>query len=170
MRPDQLPAPGAPMPKASDAPTSRPWPDDPSPYAAARPPAAPVTGATAAPATPPQPAAPAPAAAPTDGGDAPPLVDRVIEALRTCYDPEIPLNIYDLSLIYGIDVDPAGNVTIQMTLTSPTCPVAGTLPGEVQNKVAMVPGVTSAQVDLVWDPPWDVSMLSEAARLTLGLG
>jgi FeS assembly SUF system protein len=96
-------------------------------------------------------------------------VDRVIDVLKTCFDPEIPLNIYDLSLIYGIDADPEGNVTIRMTLTSPSCPVAGTLPGEVQQKVAGLPGVKTAHVALVWDPPWEPSRLSEAARLTLGL-
>jgi FeS assembly SUF system protein len=97
------------------------------------------------------------------------LEPDIIAALRTCFDPEIPLNIYDLSLVYGIDVDPEGNVEVRMTLTSPTCPVAGTLPGEVQQRVAAVPGVKSAHVALVWDPPWEPSMLSEGARLQLGM-
>jgi FeS assembly SUF system protein len=116
----------------------------------------------------PAPGAPGPSGAGTAQGEKP-LVERVIEVLKTCFDPEIPLNIYDLSLIYGIDADAEGNVSIQMTLTSPTCPVAGTLPGEVQQKVAGLPGVKSAHVALVWDPPWEPSRLSEAARLTLGL-
>ncbi len=167
VKPEDLPAPGAPLPAARPGPQPgappgpRAWPDEPSPY-----PARPAPPAAA-----PRAAAPPPPPAQVPEGDAPPrpLLDRVIDALRTCYDPEIPLNIYDLSLIYAVDVDPAGRVSIQMTLTSPTCPVAGTLPGEVQQKVAAVPGVSSAQVDLVWDPPWEPSRLSEAARLQLGL-
>lgn len=94
---------------------------------------------------------------------------QVIEALRTCYDPEIPVNIYELGLIYGINVDPSGAVEVRMTLTSPNCPAAGTLPGEVQEKVKGVPGVTDARVEVVFDPPWDPSRMSEAARLELGL-
>ncbi|MFM8386137.1 MAG: iron-sulfur cluster assembly protein [Planctomycetia bacterium] len=97
------------------------------------------------------------------------LEPSIIAMLRTCFDPEIPLNIYDLKLIYAIDVDPQGVVEIRMTLTSPTCPVAGTLPGEVQQKVASVPGVAKAHVALVWEPPWEPSMLSEEARLQLGM-
>ncbi|MCI0484379.1 MAG: SUF system Fe-S cluster assembly protein [candidate division NC10 bacterium] len=94
---------------------------------------------------------------------------QVIEALRTCYDPEIPVNIYELGLIYGIEVDPSGAVAVRMTLTSPNCPAAGTLPGEVQEKVKGVPGVTDARVEVVFDPPWDPSRMSEAAKLELGL-
>ena len=94
---------------------------------------------------------------------------HVIAALHTCYDPEIPVDIYELGLIYDLKVDPAGAVAIRMTLTSPACPVAGVLPGEVQAKVKAVPGVTDARVELVWDPPWDKSRLSEAAQLQLGL-
>jgi FeS assembly SUF system protein len=93
----------------------------------------------------------------------------VIDVLSTCYDPEIPVNIYDLGLIYGVDVTPEGAVSIRMTLTSPACPVAGTLPGEVEQKVKAIPGVTSVKVDLVWEPPWGKHLLSEAARLQLGL-
>jgi FeS assembly SUF system protein len=92
----------------------------------------------------------------------------VIEMLRTCYDPEIPVDIYELGLIYQVDVDEAGKVSIRMTLTSPMCPVAGSLPGEVEAKVRSVPGVTDAAIDLVWEPPWDPSLMSEAAKLQLG--
>jgi FeS assembly SUF system protein len=98
-----------------------------------------------------------------------PLEERVIAALRTCYDPEIPVDIYELGLIYDLKVDPSGAVAIRMTLTSPACPVAGALPADVQAKVQAVPGVTSANVELVWDPPWDMSRMSEEARLQLGL-
>jgi FeS assembly SUF system protein len=97
------------------------------------------------------------------------LEKQIVAQLRTCYDPEIPIDIYELGLVYGIDIDPEHTVTIRMTLTSPACPVAGTLPGDVQRKVASVSGVTSAKVDLVWDPPWDPSRMTEAARLELGL-
>lgn len=94
----------------------------------------------------------------------------VIEALRTVYDPEIPVNIYDLGLIYGLDVDEAtGTVHIRMTLTAPGCPVAQTFPQHVASAVDLVPGVNDAQVELVWDPPWSREMMSEAARLQLGL-
>ncbi len=97
------------------------------------------------------------------------LKEQVIEALRTVFDPEIPVNIYDLGLIYGVEIDDESNVDVKMTLTSPACPVAGSLPGEVQNKVAAVEGVANATVDLVWEPPWTQAMLSEAAKLQLGL-
>ena len=96
------------------------------------------------------------------------IEERVIEVLRTCYDPEIPVNIYELGLIYNIDVDPSGHVDILMTLTSPGCPVAGTLPPEVQQKVQSTIGVTSAKVDLVWDPAWNPERMTEAAKLQLG--
>jgi FeS assembly SUF system protein len=94
---------------------------------------------------------------------------RVIDALHGCYDPEIPVDIYELGLIYDIEVDNAGAVHIEMTLTSPACPVAGSLPPEVEQKVRAVVGVTSAQVDVVWDPPWTPDLMSEAAKLELGL-
>ncbi len=96
------------------------------------------------------------------------LEDKVIDALKTCYDPEIPVNIYDLGLIYELKVD-GGAVHVCMTLTAPNCPVAGSLPGEVERKVRAVPGVSEAKVELVWDPPWDRSRLSQAAMLQLGL-
>lgn len=96
------------------------------------------------------------------------LESRVIEALRTVYDPEIPVNIYDLGLIYDVVVEDNGEVRVRMTLTSPACPVAGTLPPEVEEKVRDVQGVTSAIVDVVWDPPWNPEMMSDAAKLELG--
>ena len=97
------------------------------------------------------------------------LEERVIAALRGVFDPEIPVNIYELGLIYDLQVDPSGAVSIRMTLTSPACPVAGALPGEVRSKVQAVDGVTSAKVELVWDPPWEMSRMSEEARLQLGM-
>jgi FeS assembly SUF system protein len=96
------------------------------------------------------------------------LESNVIEAIRQCYDPEIPVNIYDLGLIYNVDVEPSGRVDVKMTLTSPMCPVAGTLPPEVEQRVREVDGVTDATVEVVWDPPWTPEMMSEAARLDLG--
>jgi FeS assembly SUF system protein len=97
------------------------------------------------------------------------LEEKVIAVLRTVFDPEIPVNIHELGLIYDLKVSPEGAVAIRMTLTSPACPVAGALPEEVRQKVASVPGVTDAKVELVWDPPWDMSRMSEAAQLQLGL-
>jgi len=94
----------------------------------------------------------------------------IIEAIRTCYDPEIPVNIYELGLVYDINVDePKGEVSIRMTLTSPACPVAGSLPPEVEAKVRAVPGVTKASVEVVWDPPWTPDKMTEAAKLQLGM-
>ena len=93
---------------------------------------------------------------------------QIIEALRTCYDPEIPVNIYELGLIYDVKVEPSGATRVQMTLTSPNCPAAAELPAEVESKVLDVPGVTDAQVEVVWDPPWEPSKMSEAAKLQLG--
>ncbi len=97
------------------------------------------------------------------------LKSKIIEVLKTCYDPEIPVDIYELGLIYKIDNDPSGSVVITMTLTSPMCPVAGSLPIEVENKVAAIDGVTRAKVELVWDPPWDPDKMTEASRLALGM-
>jgi FeS assembly SUF system protein len=97
------------------------------------------------------------------------LEQQVIEALRTCYDPEIPVNIYDLGLVYELGVDAAGAVGIKMTLTAPNCPVAGSLPGQVAARVSAVPGVTDVRVELVWDPPWNLSKLSQAVLLQLGM-
>jgi FeS assembly SUF system protein len=93
---------------------------------------------------------------------------EVMEALREVYDPEIPVNIYDLGLIYDVEVDEFGFVEIDMTLTSPACPVAGTLPGEVENAVRTVPGVSDVHVELVWEPAWSMDRMSEGAKLELG--
>ena len=97
------------------------------------------------------------------------LREQVIDALRTVYDPEIPVNIYELGLIYDIAISESGDVAIEMTLTAPGCPVAGSMPGMVQEAVSAVPGVTKVDVELVWDPPWDQSRMSEAAQLELGM-
>lgn len=112
------------------------------------------------------------ASVPPSTGDAPAdadLEERVIAALRSVFDPEIPVNIYDLGLIYDLKTDTSGAVSIRMTLTSPACPVAGSLPGQVQSRVQAVSGVTSANVELVWEPPWSMSRMSEEARLEAGL-
>ena len=97
------------------------------------------------------------------------LREDIIKTLKTIYDPEIPVNIYDLGLIYQIDIDPEGIVNIQMTLTAPGCPVAQTFPGTVEAHVMNVTGVVDAKVELVWDPPWDKDRMSEEARLVLGM-
>ncbi|HEY2930394.1 MAG TPA: SUF system Fe-S cluster assembly protein [Acidobacteriota bacterium] len=97
------------------------------------------------------------------------IEEKVIETLKTIYDPEIPVNIYELGLVYNLDVAPMGIVHIRMTLTSPACPVAESLPPEVEAKVRGVPGVTDVSVELVWDPPWGMDKMSEAAKLQLGL-
>jgi FeS assembly SUF system protein len=94
---------------------------------------------------------------------------QVVHALQTCYDPEIPVNIYDLGLIYGHTVDADGKVLIKMTLTSPNCPVAGSLPPEIESKLKAIDGVEEAKVEVVWDPPWDQNKMSDAAKLQLGL-
>lgn len=92
----------------------------------------------------------------------------VIEKLRTVYDPEIPVNIYELGLVYEVKVDEQNHVYVKMTLTSPMCPVAGTLPGEVKEKIKSVPGVSDVYIDLVWEPSWNKDMMSEEAKLILG--
>jgi FeS assembly SUF system protein len=97
------------------------------------------------------------------------LHSRIIEALRTIYDPEIPVNIYEIGLVYEVTVDAGGAARILMTLTSPTRPVAESLPPEVERTVAAVDGVSSATVEITWDPPWDPEMMSEAAKLELGM-
>jgi len=94
---------------------------------------------------------------------------QVIEALRSCFDPEIPVNIYEMGLIYEVKVDPEGMVAIQMTLTSPHCPAAQSIPAEVEGKLRAIAGVTDVKIDLVWEPPWEPSKMSEAARLQLGM-
>ena len=105
----------------------------------------------------------------TKMGDSPELREQVIEALRTVYDPEIPLNLYDLGLIYAIDIDEMNDVTITMTLTTPHCPVAESMPGKVAAVVRAIDVVNEVKVELVWDPPWTQERLSDEARLALGL-
>ena len=97
------------------------------------------------------------------------LYESVIDALREIYDPEIPVNIYDLGLIYGVEVTPEADVMVTMTLTTPHCPVAESMPGEVELRVSSVPGVRDAEVNLVWYPPWDPAKMSDEARLELGM-
>jgi FeS assembly SUF system protein len=97
------------------------------------------------------------------------LKEDIIQAIKTCYDPEIPVNIFELGLIYDIHVDDTHHALIKMTLTSPACPVAGTLPPEVESKVKEVAGIEKATVEVVWDPPWNMEKMSEAARLELGM-
>ena len=96
------------------------------------------------------------------------LKDEIIEVLKTVYDPEIPVDVYELGLIYAIDIDEDANVKIMMTLTAPNCPVAESLPIEVKTKTETVPGVKSAEIKLVWEPPWNRQMMSDEAKLTLG--
>ena len=93
----------------------------------------------------------------------------IVEALHTVYDPEIPVDIYELGLIYDINIDPAGNVGIKMTLTAPGCPVAGSMPGMVKDAIETVESVGKIDVELVWDPPWDRDRMSETAQLALGM-
>ena len=111
----------------------------------------------------PKPAEPAPA---EPGGD---IYEAVIEALKEIYDPEIPVNIYDLGLIYDVQVSPENHVKVLMTLTTPNCPVAESMPGEVELRVGAVPGVGDAEVELVWDPPWDPQKMTDEAKLELGM-
>ena len=100
------------------------------------------------------------------GGD---LYEQVIEALKDIYDPEIPVNIYDLGLIYDVEISPDHHARIKMTLTTPHCPVAESMPGEVELRVGSVPGIGDAEVELVWDPPWDPQRMSDEAKLELGM-
>jgi FeS assembly SUF system protein len=116
-----------------------------------------------------EPASAQPDASSAEAVPVPELEKRVVDVLRTCYDPEIPVNIHELGLIYNVDVQPGGAVNIRMTLTSPMCPVAGSLPPEVEAKVRNVPGVTASKVEVVWDPPWTPAMMSEAAKLQLNM-
>ena len=97
------------------------------------------------------------------------VYDAIIAALKDIYDPEIPVNIYDLGLIYGVEVTPDGHAVVSMTLTTPNCPVAESMPMEVELRVGAVPGVGDAEVNLVWDPPWDPGKMSDEARLELGM-
>jgi FeS assembly SUF system protein len=96
------------------------------------------------------------------------LYSRVVEALKTVHDPEIPVNIYELGLIYDLQITPQGEVLVKMTLTAPNCPVAEIMPNQVRQKILGIEGVTSANIDLVFDPPWDRSKMSDAAKLALG--
>jgi FeS assembly SUF system protein len=111
------------------------------------------------------------AASPAQDSKAPdlPLRDELVAALRTIFDPEIPVNIYDLGLIYALDIDAQGVVGIEMTLTAPGCPVAETFPGTVEARLREVPGVADAQVKLVWEPAWSMDLMPEAVKLQLGL-
>jgi FeS assembly SUF system protein len=112
---------------------------------------------------PPNPPAPMPAT------DREALKARIVEALRQIFDPEIPVNIYDLGLVYRLEVDEDGHAHIEMTLTAPGCPVAQSFPGSVESAVRTVPGVSDATVELVWDPPWTPDRMTEAAKLQLGM-
>ncbi|MBB3878974.1 MULTISPECIES: SUF system Fe-S cluster assembly protein [Sphingomonas] len=104
---------------------------------------------------------------PTQPGGA--LYDGIIDALKDIFDPEIPVNIYDLGLIYGVEVTEGGHAVVTMTLTTPHCPVAESMPGEVELRVSAVPGIATADVNLVWDPPWDPQKMSDDAKLELGM-
>jgi FeS assembly SUF system protein len=97
------------------------------------------------------------------------LTEQIVQALKTVYDPEIPADIYELGLIYNVDIDDDRYVTIEMTLTAPACPVAGEMPGWVENAVSAVPGVSGAKVNMVFDPPWDQSRMSDEARVALDM-
>lgn len=97
------------------------------------------------------------------------MKDRIVAALKRVYDPEMPVNIYDLGLIYALDVDGTGRVSVSMTLTAPNCPVAGSLPASVERAIRAVPGVTDVKVELVFDPPWSKERMSDAAKLALGI-
>lgn len=108
-------------------------------------------------------------AEPAGGAEADALKEKVVEAVSTCYDPEIPVNIYELGLIYDISINPASEVTVKMTLTSPACPAAQSLPGEVEDKIRLMAKPKDVKVEVVWDPPWSPDMMSEAARLQLGM-
>lgn len=97
------------------------------------------------------------------------IYDKIVEVLHTCYDPEIPVDIYDLGLIYDVKVEESGEVNVTMTLTAPNCPAAQSLPAEVKYKVEGVTQVTGANVEVVWEPPWDMSKMTDAAKLQLGM-
>ena len=110
-----------------------------------------------------------PAAPPSAGEIGGELYVKVVDALKEIYDPEIPVNIYDLGLVYGVEVTGNGGAVVTMTLTTPHCPVAESMPGEVELRVGSVPGVSTAEVNLVWDPPWDPAKMSDEAKLELGM-
>jgi FeS assembly SUF system protein len=108
---------------------------------------------------------------PAEPSDADPnqLYEAVIDALKDIYDPEIPVNIYDLGLIYDVEITPDHHARVKMTLTTPHCPVAESMPGEVELRIGAVPGIGDAEVELVWDPPWDPQKMSDEAKLELGM-
>ncbi|MGA2608122.1 MAG: DUF59 domain-containing protein [Terriglobia bacterium] len=106
--------------------------------------------------------------APLTVSEATALQEKMVAALRTCYDPEIPVNVYDLGLIYEAKVDTSGHALVKMTLTAPGCPASGWLAGEVEDKISALPGIKSVRVDVVWEPRWSMEMMSEAAKLQLG--
>lgn len=106
---------------------------------------------------------------PQNGIEPEQLKEKVVEVLRSIYDPEIPVNIYELGLIYRLEADPSGFVSVDMTLTSPACPVAGSLPPEVESRIREISEVRDVVVEVVWDPPWGMDRMSEAAKLQLGL-
>ncbi|GEO80425.1 DUF59 domain-containing protein [Pararhodospirillum oryzae] len=124
---------------------------------------------SASPLPPPEAGEVAKAGAPLDPGTPPAPIEAVTEALREIYDPEIPVNVYDLGLIYDVALDDAGTCRILMTLTAPACPVAGTLPHEMAHRVASVPGVGEVIVTLAWDPPWTPERMSDVARVALDM-
>jgi FeS assembly SUF system protein len=117
----------------------------------------------------PTPQGPAAQPEPLTGEQVEELRQRIVATLCTCFDPEIPVNIYELGLIYEIEIQGGGNVTVRMTLTTPACPAAGSLPPEVEHKVKSIAGVASARVEVVWHPPWTKDRMSEAAKLQLGI-
>ncbi len=98
-----------------------------------------------------------------------PLKNQIIDVLKTCYDPEIPVNVYELGLIYNIDVSPQNDVAVRMTLTSPACPVAESMPPEIEGKLRGIPGVRDAKVEVVWEPTWTPEKMTEAAKLMLNM-
>jgi len=106
---------------------------------------------------------------PDEPKSGPHLYEAVIDALKDIYDPEIPVNIYDLGLIYDVEITPENHAKVKMTLTTPHCPVAESMPGEIELRVGAVPGIGDAEVELVWDPPWDPQKMSDEARLELGM-
>lgn len=114
-------------------------------------------------------AAPAEAASAIPADELSRITDDIVSALKTVYDPEIPVDIYELGLVYKVDIEDDRTVTIDMTLTAPGCPVAGDMPGWVENAVSAVPGVSGAKVNLVFDPPWDQSRMSDEARVALNM-
>jgi len=162
------PKPAAPEPWPTNAPPAAE--PQPAPEATTEDASAQDATASATPPAPVKPPQPVKQRLPLDPNAPRTLEDKVLDTLGTIYDPEIPVNIYELGLIYELTVDEeAGSVIVRMTLTSPSCPVAGTLPGEVEQKIREVEGVETVDLALVWEPPWDKDRLSEAAKLQLGL-